>query len=267
MKTKVNQKKKETFNNCNVQYLSPKQKDSVKLLVGINRDVSIAHVNRIVESMQRVNANTGVIVMADLKIPELHLDGRYIIDGQHRFFALVRLNKAIPYMVLKINTTEELVATVAGYNTSSKAWLTEDYIKIWGSFIKDYESLQAICIEYSIDRRIIANLLYSNVTLNANSLQGGSAYDAIRSGRFRIRDVNFCIKILNYIKELQIVVQSASKINKRVMIALMIEKIIKDGGKYSHAKYLKYIYTRQNELMIMCHDESVIRDIIQPKAY
>ena len=123
----------------NIKWLTESSKTAFSLLAGINRPVNPSHVTKVATSIDKLGCLQPIIVtQIDF------INGRnqyYILDGQHKFNALMRLGEEVPYVVIDIKNKQELVEAIALLNASSKSWSMQDYVTAWSSLKEDYVKL------------------------------------------------------------------------------------------------------------------------------
>jgi hypothetical protein len=101
----------------NIKWLTESSKTAFSLLAGINRPINPSHVTKVATSIDKLGCLQPIIVTQIDFINGKKL--YYIIDGQHKFNALMRLGEAIPYVVIEIKDKQELVEAIALLNASS----------------------------------------------------------------------------------------------------------------------------------------------------
>lgn len=108
-----------------------------------NRVVSSSHVRLLMSEMDK---HGFVGVMQVIYVQDS--DGvyrYYIIDGQHRFTAAVRLGIYIKFQITELNSRREVANLTASLNTSAKGWGTANFLSVWSSMgIKEYVKLDSI---------------------------------------------------------------------------------------------------------------------------
>jgi hypothetical protein len=105
-----------------------------------NRGISIKKVNKFISSIKRQG----------LQIPIVINEDKFIVDGQHRFLALKKLNMNIPYIVSKAWKSEEDTITMQ----EGSKWTALDYCKskaVLGN--KDCERALEIAELWSFDTK------------------------------------------------------------------------------------------------------------------
>jgi len=229
----------------NIQYLKNDSKKSFKKLVGINRDTSPAHVQKLKLSIEQIGMLQAIIV-AELSF----ITGKkelYIIEGQHKYEACMALGIDIPYVIIKgIYDYKALVETIALLNSSSKSWKMEDYILAWGSVNPDYKKLMVLYNKYGVEVNIAAGILSNN-----ESLFSGRSNQLIKQGNFCITNNN-AEKHISYTSD---VVKQLPKINRTVLrtfISQYVSVLISLGSSYEHDVMLRYI-NKQKHTILMEH--------------
>lgn len=104
-----------------------------------NRNIVESHVKEIIKSINSIGY---------IPIPIVVNEDMEIVEGQHRFEALKRLNLPIPYIIVLGATREEIIAL----NTSSRKWGTADYISSFASDnIPSYQRLKQLLHDFNKD--------------------------------------------------------------------------------------------------------------------
>jgi|LakMenEpi03Aug12_release.lakeMendotaPanAssembly.Ray.scaffolds.fasta_scaffold216139_2 uncharacterized protein (DUF3820 family) len=234
------EKSRNTFTICknllNVKILSKDDKNGFKFLDMINRDIKPGQVTTLANSI----LNMGVIrpiVVAPLSFGKY--SGKYIIDGQHEYFALMRLNMDFPYVEIAIKNEQELVEKMALLNSSSKSWILVDYIKAWGYLINDYKTLNKYYNTYDFELGIVASLLMNRPV--KSNCGGTSISKEIKNGKFRVLKETEAVTILDYVTDILKIVPRMDRINNKVFVSAYAEFIKSNFSAYNHAKFMSFI--------------------------
>jgi len=239
-------------------------KDSSKLfnlLAGINRAIIPSHVTKISTSIQRKGNARPVIVVRISFIDGTPKD--YIIDGQHLFFALLRNNMDIPYVVMEVQDKADLVETIALLNSSSKSWTTADYVTAWASVSEDYRVLAELYNTYDLETAQIAELLHTG-TIAIKSRSGGSSgiFSTIKRGEFKVLDREGSVDKLNKIQEVLKIVPRMDRTSNSLFIASYVHFITILGDKYDHDKFLAYLRQHKAEFAAVTQDVEHIQSLL-----
>jgi hypothetical protein len=238
-------------------------KDSSKLfnlLAGINRPIVPSHVTKISTSIQRKGNARPVIIVRISFIDGTPKD--YIIDGQHLFFALLRNNMDIPYVVMDVKDKADLVETIALLNSSSKSWTTMDYISAWASVSDDYKVLADLYNTYDLETSQIAELLHTGTIAIRNRVGGSGIFTTIKKGEFKILDKEDSIDKLNKIQDVLKVVPRMDRTSNSLFISSYTHFITVLGEKYNHEKFLAYLHTHKSEFVGVTQDPEQIQSLL-----
>ena len=98
-------------------------------LLPFNRDIDNDHVNWIATSLDEFGTIDFIkVVYTDCVDGEFKL---WIIDGQHTYTAEKKRKLPILYVLIKVDSLEELVRLTAVLNNRRKLWKPKDYLKAW----------------------------------------------------------------------------------------------------------------------------------------
>lgn len=129
-----------------------------------NRDVSVARVNKIQESIEKVG-----YVGAPIVVNEKH----EVIDGQARLKALERLKMPVPYVVIEGIGANECRAL----NAAMKNWSLKDYVKSYSFENDSYKYLFALMNEFQ--KYVGVRAILSAIT---GSVEGGDKFKTVKDG-------------------------------------------------------------------------------------
>jgi hypothetical protein len=219
----------------NLKWLLPTDTLAFYFLTGINRSIYPNQVTKLVNSLLKMGC-TRPVVIAYMSF----IDGikrPYIIDGQHLFYALLRLGLKIPYVTIEIKHKQELVETIALLNASSKSWSMMEYVTAWGSLKDDYKKLEKYFNTYDIELGVVASVLSGQIP---RSGVGGSESIArkIKLGLFNIVDEKKNVKILDYVTDMLNVVPRGDRAQNKYICAEYIT-YLRTTPEYDHQKFLK----------------------------
>ena len=233
----------------NVQILDKDSSKGFKFMEGINREIRPAQVTVLAKSISKMGILRPVIV-ADLYFNGLN--GTYIIDGQHLFFALMRENLDIPYIKIEIKDAEELVERTALLNSSSKSWMLKDYVQIWSFIRPDYKKLSHYFNQYDLEMQTIASVL------NNKSASGGGANTIIKNGTFTVKDESRAIKTLDYVTDVLKCVPRMDRISNKFFVGAYIEFLTQNTASYDHKKFCTYLKSHKQKLTFVNGDKDNI---------
>lgn len=237
------------------------KREGFNFLAGINRPITPAHVSQIATSIKKMGVIRPVVIS---RIS--FLDGKpkpYIVDGQHLFLALTRLNMDIPYVEVKVENLEHLIETIALLNSSSKSWKLVDYINAWSYHKWEYTELERLFNLYNISRSLLAELLHTGI-VSVSARHGGkdSIISIIKKGKLRIINKELAVKVLDYVSDLREITTDLGREEQKLIISLIIEKIKADGGGYNHAQYKSYLQSIKTELILASNDIDTVRILL-----
>ena len=130
-----------------------------------NRDIDPQRVDELTESIKKFGLTQPIIVSRD----------RFIIDGQHRLNALIRLSLPVWYVTISNYTAEQ----VQEINNTQKSWRLVDYVKSTAARGDvNCQKLQEMFVEYSdISPSVVAKVFSEN---------GNRGIAVVRSGQYRL---------------------------------------------------------------------------------
>lgn len=238
----------------NIQILKSTSKRGFKRLVGINRETSPAHVNKLKASILRLGMRQPVVV-ADLTF----ITGKketYIIDGQHKYEACLAAGIDIPYTTIdNITNYEELVETLAMFNSSSKSWKLTDYVMAWGSINNDYKRLLFYHNKYNMELGLTAEILAGR---GHNLYKGPTA--AIKSGKFKISDEEKAAVIISNLADINRKLPKMERDIYRHFVRNYIKLLDETGKKYDHTVMLRYIHKQKDDLLVKCQSAADVEN-------
>jgi uncharacterized ParB-like nuclease family protein len=163
----------------NIKYVN--QKNKIYFLPTANRVIIPNHVTKLANSINKWGLLRPLIVIYTNVV-----DGTwkyYIVDGQHTYHALNRLNMEIPYVVchVEFDSWNKIIQCIADLNTSSKSWQFKDFIQSWATIKDDYKILFKYLERYDFEARFTAAVL-------ADMIEGTTVGTAIKNGTFKIYD-------------------------------------------------------------------------------
>lgn len=223
------------------------KKDSskgLKFLNGINRPVSPSHVTKISNSIGKMGLIRPVVVA---KIDFLDERGVYIVDGQHLFYALMRLGMDIPYTTITIKNEVDLIEKISLLNASSKSWAILDYITAWSYISPEYKKLHSYYNTYDFELCFTAGVL-SDLT----TVQGGNTQvsNAIKKGKFKINNEPAKKRILDNLTEVFTVISRMNRLENRYFCNEYYDFIKIMGGSYNHEKFMIAMAKKKLEFVL-----------------
>lgn len=232
-----------------VQILEKASKTGFKFMEGINRAIIPAQVTKLAESVNKMGIVRPVVV-ADLYFNGLN--GTYIIDGQHLYFALMRENSDIPYVKIEITNSEELVEYTALLNSTSKSWQLKDYVQVWSFIRPDYKKLTHYFNQYDFEVQTIAAIL------SGKSANGGGINSMIKRGTFTVKNETKSVKILDYVTDVLKIVPRMDRFSNRLFVGAYVEYVSLNFSAYNHTKFCAYLKQNIKQLTFVNGDKDNI---------
>jgi hypothetical protein len=233
----------------NVKILEKVAKIGFKFLEGINRAIIPAQVTLLATSIQLMGIIRPVVVAY---LDFAGLKGWYIIDGQHLYFALLRLNMDIPYVEIEIKNEEELVKKTALLNSSSKSWQLKDYIQIWSFIRPDYKKLSYYFNQYDLEVQTIASILSGR---NAGS---GGVNSVIKNGTFKVKNEDRAVQILDFVTDVLNIVPRMDRISNKFFVGAYVEYVTQNFTTYNHTRFCNYLKKNSEKLTFVNGDKDNI---------
>lgn len=246
----------------NIKTLSKNSKHGFHLLAGINREIKPSHVSQMAQSIQHFKNVVRPVLVAVIDF----LPGgkkTYIIDGQHLYTACLRLKIDIPYEVINhgVGNIAELIESIALLNTTSKSWTLEDFISTWAYYKPNYQRFIELFNLYNIERLTLAELLHTGV-VTAKNHGNHSITKVIKAGNLRIINEKLAIEVLDYVTDLRSITKDLGRIEQKLIISAIIEKIKADGKAYNHNAYKQYLQKNREKLILASNDIDTLRALI-----
>lgn len=204
------------------------------LLVGLNRPISPGHVTKIADSLTAKGCLRQVIV-ATMSFISGNKE-TYVIDGQHLYHALMRLNVDVPYIEVTIKDMTDLVETIAKLNASSKSWSMVDYITSWSWVNTDYTKLMHYYNVYDFELSTIACLLH-----NQSISIGHHITTVIKKGTFKVSDETTAIQYMDYMTDVLKIIPRMDRKSNNTFLVVYIDRLRSWGAGYNHKKFLTWV--------------------------
>lgn len=153
-------------------------------ILPMNREIKSAHVQTMADSIKKMGViRPAVCVETDL------VEGskkRYIIDGQHMAKALEGMGMKIPYILITVDSEEDLVEQMGLLNSTSKSWVLGDYVNAYKTLKPSYKTLFKLRNLYNMEYGILAGL--GSLDITYDTAVGSTA---IKDGSFKINNPKF----------------------------------------------------------------------------
>lgn len=234
----------------NIKWYNSKSKKKIHFLPHpINRATDEKHINKIGESIKKKGVLRPVIVAAIT-----FLTGKlehYIIDAQHMFKALEKLGFDIPYVVIDINSPEELIEILAILNNTSKSWVLTNYIDSWSWIKEDYRKLNTYIAKYSDVEASIVGAVFSGNTVAS----GAHVTRIIKTGEFVIKNEKRAVTLMDYLKDALNVVIKMNRYENRYFCSEYVKYVKEEGKDYNHDKFIERLRRNKDCVSLAIHAE------------
>ena len=226
-------------------------------LAGINRAINPSQVTKLAKSLEKMLILRPVVI-AELSFLNGKM-GKYIVDGQHIFNALIRLGWEIPYVTIKVHSKQDLIEKIAMLNASSKTWTMQDYVVAWSFLKEDYVKLNHYFQVYDFEITELASIL------NGNSSCGGSTTRIIKSGEFKIVNEEKNVQILNNITDMLKVIPRMSRFENRYAIREYV-KFMRSISNYNHKLFIESLQKNKNKFILATQEGGKLVELFQKFA-
>lgn len=228
-------------------------KTKFAFLAGVNRGITPQQVTKLAESINKMGVIRPVVV-AWINF----INGKkdlYIIDGQHLYLALLRMNAPIPYVELEINNKQELVETIALLNSSSKSWTMQDYVTAWSNLHPDYIKLNQYFQQYDFELNILASVL-------SNQDVSGASTKTIKKGTFRIKDESQAKVALDCMTDLFKIMDRGSRYEIKYLCSEYF-KFYRSAKNYNHQRFIQNIKKNKRKFDLATQESGKLVKLFQ----
>jgi hypothetical protein len=236
-----------------MKWLKSDANKSFYYLAGINRPISPGQVSKLAQSL----ISMGII--RPIVITEVDFisgkKGKYIVDGQHMFNALIRNGMDIPYVTINVKDKKELVERIALLNASSKSWTLFDYITAWSSLVEDYGRLNHYFQVYDIELSVLAGVLSDTPFAS-----GSTITKKIKDGSFFIVNEKENVKILDYMTDVLKVVPRMNRYENRYTCNEFY-KFIRSNRSYNHQSFMTKLEKNKDKFILATQGEGKLSDL------
>lgn len=249
----LTEKKQHTLKN--IKWITSNSRVKLKFLAGINRSINPAHVTKISSSYDKLGSLQPV-VCAEISF----ITGKkelYILDGQHKFNAMLRMGWDIPYIVIDIKDKRELVESIALLNASSKSWAIQDYVNSWASLIDDYVKLNHYFQVYDIEMNIVAAILSNSSTASGNISK------KIKLGDFTIVNEKFNVSILDCITDILKIIPRMNRYENRYLCYEYVNFRKNEGSKYNHNEFIKNLRNNKEKFVLATQEQQKLSEMFR----
>jgi hypothetical protein len=238
----------------NIKWLSLTGNIKFNYLAGINRSINPGQVTKLAKSLEMMGIIRPVVI-AELSFVN-GKPGKYIVDGQHIFNALIRLGWEIPYVTIQVENKQDLVEKIAMLNASSKTWTMQDYVTAWSSLKNDYVKLNHYFQVYDLEITDLAAILMGN------SSGGGNLAKILKSGEFKINNEEKNVAILNYATDVLKVVPRMNRFENRYVIREFV-KFLRSTPKYDHKLFLTKLSKNKDKFILATQEEGKLSQLFE----
>jgi hypothetical protein len=239
-----------------IKWITTTSRVVMKFLAGINRAINPSHVTKITTSYERLGSLQPVICCeVDFISGKKEL---YILDGQHKFNSMLRLNWEIPYVVIDIKDKKDLVESIALLNASSKSWTIQDYVNSWASLLADYVKLNRYFQIYDVEISIIASILS-----NGNVSSAGTITKKIKQGEFAIQNEEENVTILDGITDILKVIPRMNRFENRYVCAEYVNFRRTEGCSYDHKAFMKKLEANKKQFILATQEQEKLSDMFR----
>lgn len=228
------------------------KKEKLSLLPSINRPICPSQVTKLANSINKMG-NIRPIVVAELDF----IDGRnmkYIIDGQHLFYALIRNNLPIEYVTIKTDSLEDLIEKIALLNSSSKSWKLTDYVNSWSCIKEDYKKLNKYFNVYDFELTLLSSVL-NNKEITRNGGGGDNCTSKIiKSGKFEIINEKQNVVILNNLTDILKIIPRLDRVKNKFLCSEYVSFYRTNVRTYNHSKFLESLTKNKDKFILATHD-------------
>lgn len=230
----------------NIKYLPANSKKGFRTLDGLNRPIKPAKGTILCNSLEKFGIIRPVVVAY---LTFKGVKDYYIIDGQHLYFAFLRLGWDIPYTEIEIKNEQELVEALALVNNSSTPWSMQDYIQAWSHIRPDYKTLTKYFNMYDLELSTIAGILYGKTE---------SISKVVKTGRFKVGNVSKAVKIMDFTTDLLNIIPRQDRTTNRRLVNSYIKFVYENYCTYNHANFTAYVKKNKKRLeFVNCSDDDL----------
>lgn len=236
-----------------IKYLTKDSKKGFSLLAGINRPIIPAHVTKMCDAVKLMKRVIRPVVVARLKFIE-GIEKDYIIDGQHLYNGLLRMNCKIPYVLVDIANKQELIEVIAKCNATSKSWTMNDYITAWSSIKNDYVTLNQLIKTYNLEARTIVSCYMPSY--------GKAAGTIIKKGQFKVEDKVGGDKLINQLTDCLSIITRRNSLWDIERFTTAALKVMRTTRSYNHTTFINYLKKNKRKLDVLLADQNQIIDFM-----
>lgn len=239
-----------------IQILRKDGSKGFKFLTGINRDIIPSQVTKLASSIECMGIIRPVVV-ADIDF--LGEKGTYILDGQHLFYALMRLDQDIPYTKIQVKDKKDMIVKISLLNASSKSWMMLDYITAWSCISEDYKKLMYYYNMYDFEICLLGDILMGRSSCNL----GGTCTMRVKKGEFKIVKEAEQVVILDRLTDMLKVAPRMDRV-QNLYICREYVSFLKDAGKaYNHEKFISSLAKKKTLLVFTTQEKGKLAEVFK----
>jgi hypothetical protein len=236
--------------------LNSNQVKKLIFLTNINRVVNPSHVTKMAQIITEYG-DVYPILIARLSFLGIK-NGLYVVDGQHRFHAMLRLGRVIYYSIVDtIKDKESLVRFISAVNAASKGWCMMDYVTAWKAVNKEYVKLANYFKTYDLELTTLATVLSGRTP----SVGGGAVTKFIKMGDFKIVNEKENRQILDNITDVLTIIPRTSRSGDRALVCNYIQFYRGVIQTYNHQRFLKNLKKHKAQLLFATQDNDTLRKL------
>ena len=221
-------------------------------LAGINRPINPSQVTKLAKSLEMMGIIRPVVIAEIAFINGK--TGKYIIDGQHIFNALIRLGWEIPYVTIPVKDKQDLVEKIAMLNASSKTWSMQDYVTAWSSLKQDYVKLNHYFQVYDLEINELAAILMNGIR------SGSGITKTIKLGEFKIVNEQRNVEILNYVTDMLKVVPRMNRYENKYAVSEYV-KFLRSTQGYNHTKFINNLKKNKQKFVLATQEQGKLSEL------
>ena len=242
-----------------IKWLPANSNKGFSLLSGLNRPVKASHVTKLSKSVLEMGCIRPVVVATISFITGVPVT--YIIDGQHLYFSLIRLNMEVPHIHIDIKDQRHLVEVIALLNASSRSWSMQDYITAWTSVNDEYQTLNTMYNTYDIELSILTCILMDlEITHN---LGGGPGLGHVKYGTFKISNKERSKIVLDYLTDVFKVIKRLDRQQNRFVCAEFVKMLRINESSYNHKKFMTNLERNKDRFVLATHEADTLSQMFK----
>lgn len=241
-----------------IEIYSKNSKSPLMMASGINRPIKPNQVTKLSSSIEKMGCIRPIVIAY---IDFLPIKGKYIIDGQHLYLALMRLDIDFPCVEIPIKNKQEFVETLALLNASSISWKLLDYILAWSSFKSDYIKLMQYFNTYDFDITLIAAALMGIYYKGFGGSENVTKH--IKRGTFIIQNENNAKNKFDYLTDVLKTFPRTNRMENRFVCSEYLNFLSKNMDKYNHDVFIKTLKSDVKRLELASQEPKSLESIFE----